>query len=77
MSKIAFEKILSKWLFSDFVSKFETCRSHLLAIGSHRDIHQMKDLDLLYQLYDGIWLPFASKAVFGLWKNVFSSIFGR
>ena len=60
MSKIAFENISSKWLFSDFVSKFETCRSHLLAIGSDRDIHEMKEIDLLYLLHHGFWLPFAS-----------------
>ena len=50
MPKIAFEKIPSKWLFSDFVSKIKINISKHLANASDCDIRQMKGLDLLYLL---------------------------
>ena len=48
MPKIAFEKISSKWLFSDFISKFEPSKLRNLVNGAQRDIYQMKDLGLLF-----------------------------
>ena len=66
MPKIAFEKISSKWLFSDFISKFETSKSRNLANGAQLDISRMKDLDLLYLPYAGIWSPIARLAKNGL-----------
>ena len=49
MPKIEFEKISSKWLFSDFTSKIKTKISRHLANASDRDMPQMKGLDVLYQ----------------------------
>ena len=66
MPKIEFEKISSKWLFSDFVSKIESLIPRNLANGAQLDIPQMNRLGLLYLHFDGIWAPCTRKAAFGL-----------
>ena len=66
MPKIAFENISSNWLFSDFISEFETSKLRNLANGAQLDIHEMKDLGLLYLPYAGIWAPIARLAKIGL-----------
>ena len=66
MPKIEFEKISSKWLFSDFVSKIESLIPRNLANGAQLDIPEMKDLSLLYLPYAGIWAPIARLAIIGL-----------
>ena len=77
MPKNAFEIFLSKWLFSDFVSKIESLIPRNLVNGAQLGIPQKNRLSLLYLHVDGIWAPCTRKAAFGLWKNVFSSIFDR
>ena len=47
MPKFEFQKMSSKLLFSDFISKIEASKSKHLANASDRDIPEIEDLDLL------------------------------
>ena len=50
MPKIEFEKISSKWLFSDFTSKMKTSQTQKVARAEKCDVPEIEGMNLLYSL---------------------------